>query len=317
MKTPVAKPRIVFFGNERIATGVETSAPILRMLIEEGYEVAAIVVNDAGTQSRKARPLAIAKLASEHAIPLLVPSRLSEITPQLRGLNASVGVLVAYGRIVPMPVIELFPAGIVNIHPSLLPKHRGSTPIESVLLAGETMTGVSLMKLARDMDAGDVYAQAELPLGDSEAKQTLSDQLADIGRAMLKELLPGIIEGSVVALPQDHAAATYDKLIEKSDGLLDFTKPAARLEREVRAFAGWPGSHCVVAEKDVVITAAHVAGNDELPAAATDEIGRPYTVNKKLCIQTGEGTLVIDRLKPAGKTDMPAAAFLAGHQRFL
>lgn len=317
MKTPLTKPRIVFFGNERIATGVETSAPILQTLIEDGYEIAALVINEAGTQSRKARPLAVVELARQHTIPVLMPSKLSDAVEELRGLDAAAGVLVAYGRIIPASIIELFPAGIINIHPSLLPKHRGSTPIESAMLAGETVTGVSLMKLAREMDAGDVYAQTEVPLNGRETKQELADRLADIGGAMLKELLPDIISGSVVALPQDHAAATYDSLIKKSDGLLDFTKPALRLEREIRAFADWPGSRTVIAGKDVVVTAAHAASGNELSETAGRETGLPYAAHKKLCIQTGDGTLVIDRLKPAGKSDMPAAAFLAGHQAVL
>lgn len=306
-----AKTRIVFFGNERIATAVSTNAPILRMLIANGYDVAAIVANNNETISRKSRMLEIEDIANEHGIPFYKPEKLSDMRGMLVELHPDIGVLVAYGKMVPQEIIDIFPHGIVNIHPSLLPKHRGSTPIESVILNGESETGVSLMQIVSEMDAGPVFAVTKIPLRGDETKQELADSLASIGSKMLQDMLPGIISGDILPQGQNHTEATYDPLIQKTGGELDFEKPAAELEREIRAFAGWPKSHTNIAGREVVITSAHVELGSKLP------VGTVFANEKKLCIQTIDGLLVIDSLKPASKPDMPATAFLAGYGRLL
>lgn len=298
---------VVFFGNERLATGVDTSTPTLRALIDQGYNVTAVVSNYEVGQSRSGRPLEIAEVAQQNDIPLLLPNKPTEIIKQLKTLCADIGVLVAYGKIVPQSIINIFPKGIVNIHPSLLPLHRGPTPLESVILDGSQKTGVSVMALSKEMDAGPVYKQVEVPLKGNETKQQLADQLLETGKNMIIELLPGILDGSVKAKPQSNTGASYDKLISKADGLLDFNKPAVQLEREVRAYAGWPKSRTTIAGKDVVITEAQVVKSELAP-------GKVAAADKQLLIGTSQGALEIVQLKPAGKTQMTAAAFLAGHK---
>ena len=301
---------IVFFGNERLATGVTTDTPVVKQLLADGYNIAAIVANQHESGGRSFRQLEIANFASEHKIPLLFPKILSEISSQLSKLGAEAGVLAAYGKIVPSSVINLFPKGIVNMHPSLLPKHRGPIPLESVILDGSQLTGVSIMQLASQMDAGPIYAQSEVELSGQESKQDLADKLLDVGSAMLSEVLPGILNGSVVALPQDNSAATYDSLINKSDGQLDFTKPALRLAREVRAYAGWPGSRTSLAGVDVTVTAAHA-----VPTRVPNRPGHVEIIKDEgnLMVNTEDGYLCIDRLRPAGKNEMTAAEFLRGY----
>jgi len=302
--------KIVFFGNERLATGVQTSTPTLRALISAGYDIVAVVSNFEPGQSRSARGLEIKEVADENNIPLLLPSKLSAIKDQLREYDAQLGVLVAYGKIVPQSIIDIFPLGIVNIHPSLLPLHRGPTPIESVILEGAKKTGVSIMQLAKEMDAGPIFGQSELRLNGHETKQTLADDLLEIGKSMLLEILPSILDGSLMAIPQDESSATYDNLLTKEDGVIDWHKHAAQLEREVRAFIDWPKSRTTLGDKDIVITNATVI----------DESGKPGTVmvkGKELIVCCGEKALKIDRLKPAGKNEMTAQAFLAGHRHLL
>lgn len=301
---------IVFFGNERLATGVSTSAPTLTALLEAGFNVVAVVSHNEDTASRKPRPLEVAEVAKKHNIPVLLPSKPPEIIKQLKAFEPAAGVLVAYGKIVPQSVIDIFPAGIVNIHPSLLPLHRGPTPLESVILDGSTRTGVSLMRLSKEMDAGPVYAYGEYDLTGNETKQQLANELIELGSAMVASLLPRIINGEVKGKPQDDSEATYDNLISKEDGVLDWQKPAIQLEREVRAFYGWPGSRTTIGNTDVIIAHAHV-----LPG-----IGRPGDVwrdGKNLGIYTTSGIFVIDSLKPAGKKEMSAAAFLNGYSHAL
>lgn len=312
--SPCQRLRVVFFGNERIATGTETSCPTLQKLITASYDVAAVVISeDVVGKSRKKRPLEITDLAALHEIPVFNPRNLTDITTQLKNYSADIGILVAYGKLVPQEIIDLFPSGIVNIHPSLLPLHRGSTPIESVILGNEVQTGVSLMALAKEMDAGHIYAYSQVVLDGTEQKQALADDLLELGSEMLIATLPRIVSGDITGMPQDDLGATYDKRIEKKDGLINLSKAAVQLEREVRAYSGWPGSRTVIANKDVVITAAHVADNT-LHNVDKKTI---FIANKQLCLQTADDILVIDALKPAGKPAMPASAFLAGYKQFL
>ncbi len=299
--------RLVFFGNERLATGVASTAPVLQALVAAGYEVAAVVVsqNDP-TQSRKTRPLEIASVAEQLGIPLLSPTKLTDIKEQLETFGAQAGILVAYGKLVPREVIDIFPRGIINIHPSLLPKRRGSTPIESVILDGIKETGVSLMQLVKEMDAGPVYAQQIVPIKGDETKQALADLLLNVGKDLLLKYLPSILDGNTTSNPQDKLEATYDKQIKKDVGTLEATKPAKQLEREVRAYAGWPRSRVKLGTTEVIVTKAHVAD-------ISGTVGTLWLQDKQLGIHCAEGTLIIDALIPPGKKEMSAAAFLAGY----
>lgn len=310
-----AKPRIVFFGNERIATAINTKTPILQMLVADNYQVVAIVANNNETRSRKIRILEIEDIANEHTIPFYKPEKLNDIRDVLIELRADIGILVAYGKMVPQDIIDIFPHGIVNIHPSLLPKHRGSTPIESVILTGEHETGVALMQIAKEMDAGPVFAVNKLALAGNETKQELADILDILGSKMLQDMLPGILSGELLAQQQDHSEATYDALIQKSDGTLDFTKSAEQLEREVRAFIEWPKSRTIIAGKDVIVTKAHVERSDEYRNAGSP--GTVFQHAKQLCVQTSDGVLVIEKLKPTGKSEMDSRAFLSGYAQNL
>lgn len=306
---------IVFFGNERIATGVKTDAPTLTALINAGYDVKAVVANFERGVSRNSRKLEVQEVAQAHNIPLLLPDKPSLIIEELKEFNATAAVLVAYGKIVPQRVIDVFPRGIINIHPSLLPLHRGPIPLESVILNGEHKTGVSVMQLVKAMDAGPVYGQRELVLSGAETKQELADKLLYMGSEMVIKLLPDILNGKLAGQIQDERKATYDKLLNKEDGIIDWSKPAIQIEREIRAFAGWPKSSTTLAGIEVIVTAAHFVTTQEKGAKYGDlDINKPAG---ELGVVTGSGTLWIDRLKPVGKQEMTAKAFLAGYGKSL
>ena len=309
----MTRQRLVFFGNERLATGTTTTTPVLRGLVAAGYEIAAVVVNHSQARSRRTRELEIETAAAELGLSLLRPERPADIIAELTALEAPAAVLVAYGQIVPQAVIDIFPRGIINLHPSLLPRHRGPVPLEAVLLAGEPTTGASVMQLARRMDAGPVLAQAQLAAPEQVSKQALAELLLAAGRDLIIDKLPGILDGSAQPQPQDDAAATYDQLIAKADGLIDWSLPATVLERQIRAYLGWPGSRTTLCHTDVIITAAHVGGNGHT-ASLPYRPGQVFTDSHgELTVQTGAGLLMIDRLKPAGGRDMDARAFIAGH----
>ncbi len=306
------KSRIVFFGNERLSTGFETYAPTLSGLLQAGYDVVALVVNHTESSSRNSRKLEVREIAEKHGIPVFTPTRPDELLDELRDLAPDIGVLVAYGKIVSQKVIDSFPKGIVNIHPSLLPSYRGPTPIEQPLLDGATETGVSLMRLASGMDSGPVYASQKVEILPRETKQNLTNSLLGAGATLLLENLPSILDGSLQPKEQDESKATFCKLITKQNGQIDWTKSAEQLEREVRAYAGWPKSFTMLGAQKVVITDAVVAP-DQAPKQQPGQV----IVNSEdgsLLVATNNGSLKIMSLIPEGKKEMPTRAFLQGYR---
>ncbi|MDX2776257.1 methionyl-tRNA formyltransferase [Streptomyces caniscabiei] len=290
---------LLFFGNERLVSGLKkTNAPVLRALIENGYTISAVISHHTDGNSRTNRPLEVAEIAKEHNIPVLLPNKPAEIIDTLARFNAEAAILVAYGRIIPQRVIDLFPKGIINIHPSLLPKYRGPTPIESAIANGDGETGVSIMQLTAGMDEGPIYAQTRIPLVGTETKFELYDQLAAKSTQLLINSLPSILDGSLLPTTQDSAKATYCQLLTKADGRLKpAIQTATEAERLVRAYLGFPKTKLRIGSHDIIVTKAHVV---KQPSQALD-------------IPFKEDYLSVDELiAPSGRT-ISAEAFLRGY----
>lgn len=223
--------------------------------------------------------------------------------------KSPLGVVIDFGIIIGQDVIDAFELGIINSHFSLLPEWRGADPITFSILSGQAKTGVSLMIIDSGLDTGKIIAQKSLPINANETGITLTDRLIHLSDAMLQEHLPAYAAGERTPRSQPHPdRATYSRKLTKDDGILDWNKTAEQLEREVRAFIGWPKSRTMLAGKEVIVTAAHAAVGDQEPGKTTID-GKTIKVGCK------KGTLVIDRLKPAGKNEMTAEAFLAGHKQ--
>lgn len=259
MKSTVKPLKVIFFGNERLATGVNTHTPVLHALYSAGHKIELVVANAHHIRSRQNRPLEIIEAAQKLNLPHVAPTKLDEIEEIIRSIKPDIGVLIAYGRLIPPSIIKLFPHGIINLHPSLLPQYRGSTPIESAILDGRDQTGVSIMRLTPEMDAGPIYGQSVLKIDTGLSKQQLCDKLLELGRDLIINFLPKIAKGTLRPAPQDESVATYTKLIHKNDGQLDPAKPADILEREIRAYAGWPGSYLKFNDETIKILSAQVA----------------------------------------------------------
>ncbi|MGH7234033.1 MAG: methionyl-tRNA formyltransferase [Candidatus Saccharimonadales bacterium] len=301
-----ASKKILFFGNERLATGVVTDTPIIKALVSNGYEiVAAVTTSLRANPSRKLRESEINTVAAKFDIPLIQLDRLKPALEQLKEFNAIAGILASFGKMVPSEIIDIFPFGIINVHPSLLPAHRGPTPIESAILNGDSLTGVSLMKLVSEMDAGPIFDQVEVPLQGNESKQDLADSLGKLGAERLIAVLPQILSGQLKPLAQT-GSVTYDKRLESSLGTLDLNLPANRLEREIRAYKGWPRSRCEINNQMIIITQAHVG------PSSYGSVGKIRDDNGTLVATTRDGDLIIDRLIPAGGKEMSSQDYLRG-----
>jgi len=297
------RERIVFFGTDAF------SVPSLVHLLAADWNVVAVVTKpDSRTgRGQELTSPAVKRLAEARHIPVFQPAKLPEIEGQLRDLSPAVGIVVAYGRLIPTSTLNLFPKDVINVHASLLPKYRGASPIESAILAGEESTGVTLMQLDAGLDTGPTYDNSTLQLVGTENRLSLYEKLAELGADLLETKLTAILDGTIVPIPQDSTQATTTRLITKDDGRLNWSQPAEILERQIRAYLGWPGSRTELASTEVTITEARVLPKDG-PA------GTPYkTPASELAVYASKGSLIIDRLKPAGKREMTGPEFLTGH----
>ena len=292
---PHTSKTIVFFGTD------EFSAVSLRELIAKGFSIGAVVTKPDSRQGRGrtlTAPL-VKQIAETHNIPVWQPLRIDAVTDHIKKLDSPIGVLVSYGKIIPQAIIDLFEPGIINVHPSLLPRYRGPSPIETAILNGDTETGVTIMQLSAKMDAGPIYSQVVVPLLDIETGPQLEQQLAELGAQELCAKLPQIISGVLHPVAQDDTVASYCHLLTKEDSLLDTSKITAEAaERRVRAFLAFPKSKVVIGEHTIVITKAHVSSHNDAPVA--------------LACQNNQYLIIDELVGPSGRT-MPAEAFARGY----
>ena len=301
--TLISKP-IVFFGTE------DFSLTALQALIDANAPVA-LVVTKPDMQKGRGHHLIeppVKVLAQAHNIPVVQPRRITDYSADIATLDHPVGVLVSYGKIIPQSIIDLFTPGIINIHPSLLPLYRGPSPIESAILHGDEETGVSIMQLSARMDAGPIYTQTRVPLTGQETAETLYTQLGELGARMLIESLPSIVDSSLSPVDQHESDATYCRLLTKEDGIIDWSKPAAEIERDIRAYHAWPKSRTTLADIECIISAASI---QILPVATPGTLMPEKT---QLFVATGTDWLEIISIKPIGKKEMPIQAFLQGYR---
>lgn len=289
--------KIIFFGNEQLAHGIKCQTPIFDALLASGHEICALVLPDA----RVRKPFAVTKLAEKHQIPIHKVQRGRDLLPIIQQYQPDLGVLAAFGKMVPDEAINAIPCGIINVHPSLLPKYRGTTPIETPLLNGDSETGVSVMRLVKEMDAGPVLAQAKVEITPETTKQSLYDELSQLGAKLISDVLGGTLAKTAPESPQNDAEATFTAKLDKDMSELKFAeKGAQRLVNEVRAFAGFPKSKTILLGIPCAITAAHVA---DAPSTELDQ-------------KCADGQyFIIDRLLPENSKEMDARSFLNGHKK--
>ena len=303
---------IVFFGSGPVA------AKSLELLAN-AFEIEAVVTKPRPAHHRGDVP--VLDVVQRLHLPTIEVSNKNELSEKIRNakFQSKAGVLIDFGIIVGQDVIDAFPLGIVNSHFSLLPEWRGADPITFAILSGQKETGVSLMLLVQKMDEGPLLDQQSYAIADNETTPSLTDKLITLSYSMLRDVLPTYLTGSMQLISQEAATSnwprpisvSYSRKLTKEDGILDWNKPAEVLEREVRAFQGWPKCRTELAGQQIVITRAHVV-------ETTSQPGQLIISSKSLAIGTKHNALAIELLIPAGKKEMPIAAYLAGYgQRLL
>jgi methionyl-tRNA formyltransferase len=281
-------------------------------LLAQKFNIEAVITKPRPVHHRGSVP--VLEVAGELSIPVLTVASGKDLNSLMstKPVKSQLAVLIDFGIIVSKPVIDYFPLGIINSHFSVLPDLRGADPITFAILSGQKKTGVSLMMLVEAMDEGPLIAYSEFVLPPSITTPELTSELILISDSLLNTELPRVFNGQARALPQSVTgrAISYSRRLVKQDGELDWSRPAEQLERQIRAYLGWPGSHMLLAGKDVTITAAHIV----------PEAGKPGTVQfnkRELIVYASQDALAIDRLKPAGKKEMSAQAFFSGYGKDL
>ncbi|MCD1257902.1 methionyl-tRNA formyltransferase [Paenibacillus athensensis] len=300
----------------------EFAVPSLQALLVEGYDVAAVVTQPDRPKGRKRvlTPPPVKLEAERHGIPVLQPEKLRhpDAVEALRQLAPDLIVTAAYGQILPKSVLELPKLGCINIHASLLPKYRGGAPIHYAVMRGEAVTGVTIMYMAEGLDTGDMLSRVEVPIGDDDTTGSMFVKLSEAGAGLLKRTLPDLLAGRLEAVPQNEAEAVYSPNIKREDELIDWSAPALTIFNQVRGLNPFPGAYTLWnGEVFKIWACAKPQGTSSGVAASRQEDAkRPGTVLQGgasgIEVMTGDGTLWLTSVQPAGKKAMDAAELARG-----
>ncbi|MDY6917890.1 MAG: methionyl-tRNA formyltransferase [Chloroflexota bacterium] len=302
--------RIVFMGTS------EFSIPALERLASSGNELVAVYTQPdrpAGRGRVLSTPPA-KRVALDQGLDVRQPASLKDanVIDSLAGLRADVIVVAAYGKLLPEPVLTTAPFGCVNVHPSLLPRHRGPSPVATAIMNGDDCTGVTIMLLDSGVDSGPILAQMKTPIEPTDTGGSLTARLACCGANLLMETLPGWFSSSIPPQPQDESAATYTRVLSKSDGEIDWRLTALALWRRVRGLHPWPGCHTTWRGKVLKIMEARC-----MPGAAA-EPGEVVPLQAGgVGVQTGDSILQLLRVQLEGKKEMRIDEFIRGQHSFV
>lgn len=301
---PSGKINIVFFGTGPVA------ARSLELLLQN-FHVEAVVTKPKPAHHMHDAP--VLTVAERHNLPVVTASNKAELDAVITAqhFDSNLAILIDFGIIVSRTVIDAFPLGIINSHFSLLPRWRGADPITFAITSGDTKTGVSLMLIDEGMDTGKLLTYRTLHMQPDETSVSLTDILIALSDELLAEFVPQYVAGDIKPKNQPHPnRATYSRKLTKQDGMIEWAQPADQIERNIRGFIAWPGSRTSLNGIDIIITGADVVKGHGTPGA--------YAVQgKTLVVYAGKNALSLKTVKPAGKKEMPVAAFLAGYAKNL
>jgi len=313
--------KIIFIGTSEFGT------IILKNLIKADFKPILVISPPDKPKGRKqiltSPPVKI--VAQNYNIPVAQPEKVSSIKNQLASIKPDLIIIAEYGQIIPQDILNIPKYGCLNVHPSLLPKYRGPSPIQYTILNGDKKTGVTIILVDEEMDHGPILAQRELELSSVNYQSSitypeLNKKLADLGADLLIETIPGWINNEIKAVPQEHSKASYTKILKKEDGKIDWSKTAEEIERKIRAFNPWPGSFTTAEIKNkpktIKILKADILKQTEV--GPFGKVGKVFLApDDKIAVQTKKDYLIIEKLQLEGKKETTVKEFLNGHPDFI
>jgi methionyl-tRNA formyltransferase len=303
---------IIFMGTPQFAL------PTLKSLLDSSYEVVAVYTQPDKPSGRKRQliPSPVKALALNHQIPVMQPKTFKspEAVAELADFHPDLIVLAAFGLILPLTVLSLPKFGCLNVHPSLLPQHRGPSPIASALLCGDEVTGVSIMLMDAGMDTGPILAQRETPILPEDNTATLTAKLARLGADLLVDTLPSWLEGKIEPQPQNESKISYSKLITSEDGRINWHLPAMEIWRKVRAYNPWPSCYTYWQGRRFKIYEAMPLGDVKRGKVGEVVLLEPSAT---IGVVTGDGVLGLRQVQLEGKREMSIAEFIRGQRSFV
>ena len=291
------------------------AVPTLQYLSDSGVRIAGVYTQPDRPSGRGKRTVKspVKLLAERLVLPVFQPETLSteEARSELEALRPDAIIVAAYGLILPGWTLSLPAHGALNVHPSLLPRHRGPAPVANAILEGDKETGVTVMLVEPEVDSGPILRTCQVPIVSSDTTGQLTEKLAKIGGELLVETLRDWTAGLINPQPQDHSLATFSRKATKADGKIDWTLPAAKIDRRIRAYHPWPGSFTTWSGRRLKIIEATPTG---------DEVDEPGLVSRgsvDTFVQTGRGHLALKTVQPEGRRPMDIKSFLAGCPDFV
>lgn len=312
--------RIIFLGTSQFAV------PALTAILEAGYEIRAVITQPDQPKGRGLKISAppVKNEALKRRLPIYQPEDVNsrDFAEELAKLSPELLLSAGYGQKISPQVLAIAPHGVWNIHPSLLPKYRGASPVIWPILNGEKKTGVSIFMMEEEMDAGDIIAQEETDIGADETAAELELRLAEIGARLIVKVLRQLEAGEISYAPQDDTKATFARRLKKADGLVDWKKSALEVTNQVRAMNPWPGAFTYLETADVGCGASserlgiwRAVARGKLEARPQDEPGTVLAVEEAaIAVSCGSGAVVLKEIQPSGGRRMTAADFIHGHR---
>ena len=294
------------------------AAPVMSAILEAGYEIVGVYTQPdrPSGRGRRASPSGVKALAIERGLPVFQPASLrrdDDARSRLASLGPDLIAVAAYGLYIPADTLAAPRLGCLNVHPSLLPLNRGPSPVATAILDGDSATGVTVMRVTEEMDAGPIVAQRETPIGPEETASGLTDRLFEIGAELLVETLPAWSRGDIQPREQDESRATVTRRLSREDGRVHWSHSADETARRVRAYDPWPGSFTYWRGKLLKIADVSVSTG---PSRAVGP-GEVVSQSDGVGVGTGKGLLSLGRLQLEGRRSVPALEFLRGHKDFV
>jgi len=302
---------VVFFGTPQFAV------PTLRRLLDSSHSVAGVVTQPDRPRGRgqKVTHAPVKALALERGIAVYQPDRLKppEVADTLRDWHADLGVVAAYGRIIPEHLLTIPRFGMINVHASLLPKYRGAAPVHRAVMSGDDQTGVTIMRVVKELDAGGMFAKVTRAIGPAETSDVVEAALADMGAELLITVVDQLASGTAHEEPQDHTEATYAPRLTKEEGLIDWTQAASAIHNRVRGLYPWPHAYTFLNGTRLIVLRSAVATR-----TANASTSSPGTIlgatSEAIHVMTGGNELAILEVQPEGRRAMRVHDFLLGHR---